>query len=1017
MNDWRLRNRIRAFILLIQRSAFRESLKGQDQLHIDPLMDLIDRFHTHEATDTRDKIFALWGLSTESELTSILQPDYNKSWKSLLAELGLYVFGKDSELTPSESKQMLHVRSLCYYLGKVVTIYNAEMWDMEQRLEIASLQVSKFLDHGGIYNLTLKMRSSAEKICEGDIICFLPHTRNLIFARPESHFLRIISIIESRSVQTSTHMQARNKYWVSWQPFLDCIDDEMMEVSFLWSWEQDTMREGEEKWCLMRNHSPGSISPANNEAHYVLEAKILTEMATLHMSMDNYAAACLNISTVLDADTLGHGLEPGGIVNSRECLDIALSRRSMYDKAKNILASRKHNNVDTRSPGVKDLCFHVICHAGMELVLEKNSEGCIREYIQFRSMLRFTDAHIWVEFAAVIMSQGIRKNMILDAIRMCDLDWDKLRKKAAQAMERSDLLDGIGLLPQTSDPHNDYLGFLSFMSDEHLRLSTIELGIAFRADVSARNLNLLLQHCETTVDNLPDLIESVWGRTELNDRHKSSGTFLESVLKGNADRVSITYDTILSACRYEYDHEYDQGTVPALLKAAKEGRSITSLTLDKLVRHPMIPGYVVRDFANITETEWHIGEDALLTIFGYHYEHDRLQKDLIAFLENEKVTIIITQPVLEQILELELERGEEVISLLMYRQDPPLVNGETIMPKRVSTKVWKTRMLPNLRLLQEGARPFEKGHITLTIPKSVCGYVQLLNLIRYRRAELEITADLFLRMTVHKPAREENLSFVIIEKIGRCMIRYADDKEVDALIESSEFLNAIAAGGYVPMIEDLRSRMKNVSPLFEVFSQVTIWSRATMVKGSLRQYHGSQTHRELIKSLETMFVPPQLQRTLLKLACSNLGYTEKYDILEDILSRNIIKALLSLKFQETILRLVLRPWSSSTALNTLLKHKVIGANTAFEDGSTTLHLLFSWSVSDEAERIAKNVDIVMQHGGAASIDAKNARGKTPRKMVKEIIKRETKEGNYHGCEYFSMILRTFDRRTPMSSKR
>lgn len=1019
MDDWRLRNRIRAFILLIQRSAFRESLKGQDQLHIDPLMDLVDRFHTHEATDIRDKIYALWGLSTESELTNTLRPDYNKSWKSLLADLGLHVFGKDSELTPSESKQMLYVRCLCYYLGKVVSIYDAEMWDMEQRLEIASVRVSKLLDHDYTYNLTLKMRSSAQRIGEQDIVCFLPRTKNLIFARPESRFLRIISIIECRSVQISQHNYKNpDTYWRSWQPFLNSIGREMVRVPFLWSWEQNPVHEGQEIWCLIRNHSSSSILKARDDAQQALELTVLSEVAALHMQMDNYAWAYLNLNTVVNDYSSEHGQHVDGINDSRKRLDIALKRRSMYDKAKNILASQRHFNVDAQSPGVFVLCFHVIFHAGLQLVLSQYSEQNTRRYVHLRSKMRFTAAHI-LEFAAVIMSRGVRKNMLRDAIKMCKLGWGNipyLTVRDYEAIDPKNLLKDAELLPLMRNPHHDYLGFLLQMSDQNLCLSNRELSEAFRADISARDLNQLLKHCETTFDNLPDLIALVWDRTERDKYHNSAENFLRSVLKGNADRVSITYDAILYALKL------DNGVVRVLLEAAQERRGVAPGTLDDLVRNYLdITPKILNDFASVVETECHIGESALLERFGYDEPLQRVREDLLALWGNDKITVDITEPVLGAFL----DKSEEIISFIMYRQDPSILNGKIVVAKYARSNVSRKRMLSNLRLLEEGARPIEKGHAALTIPNSVRGYAQLLNLVRHRREEFEITPDLFIR-TVQQPAvpvlwagplaKHFAGPFAATEEIGRCLVRYTDDKEIDALTKSSEVLNVITLGGYVPIMEEIRNRVSNVSPLFEVFSQVAIWSRATKVKDSVRQYHGSQAHRELIKSLGTMFVPPQLQRTLLKLACGNLDYTEKYDVLEDILSRNIVKAVLSSKFQETILHLVLWSWTSPTALNMLLEHKVIGANTAFEDGSTTLHLIFDWYVRGEAERVAKNVDIMMQHGGAASIDAKNARGETPRKMAKEILKREKKGGNHRRCEYFSEILRIFDKMAPTSQR-
>ncbi|KAF2437435.1 HET-domain-containing protein, partial [Karstenula rhodostoma CBS 690.94] len=107
LDDWQIRGRILPFLNLIKSSAFRESLKGQTHLNIEPLTTLIDQFHTHDASNPLDKIYALWGLCSDSQSMTRLQPDYRKSWETLLKDLGKIVFGDHSTIAASKDRQMM----------------------------------------------------------------------------------------------------------------------------------------------------------------------------------------------------------------------------------------------------------------------------------------------------------------------------------------------------------------------------------------------------------------------------------------------------------------------------------------------------------------------------------------------------------------------------------------------------------------------------------------------------------------------------------------------------------------------------------------------------------------------------------------------------------------------------------------------------------------------------------------------------------------------------------------------
>src|SRR4051812_15119224 len=57
-------------------------------LDIRPLGDLIDMYHNRQATDRRDKVYALLGMSSEDSVAASLSPDYEKTtWGELFQKL------------------------------------------------------------------------------------------------------------------------------------------------------------------------------------------------------------------------------------------------------------------------------------------------------------------------------------------------------------------------------------------------------------------------------------------------------------------------------------------------------------------------------------------------------------------------------------------------------------------------------------------------------------------------------------------------------------------------------------------------------------------------------------------------------------------------------------------------------------------------------------------------------------------------------------------------------------------
>jgi len=86
-SESQLQNLIRSVTLLIKASIFRPRYSTPDRAEslssgIRPLGELIEMYQLHEATDLRDKIFALLGMSADRERTNTagLSPNYDVVW-------------------------------------------------------------------------------------------------------------------------------------------------------------------------------------------------------------------------------------------------------------------------------------------------------------------------------------------------------------------------------------------------------------------------------------------------------------------------------------------------------------------------------------------------------------------------------------------------------------------------------------------------------------------------------------------------------------------------------------------------------------------------------------------------------------------------------------------------------------------------------------------------------------------------------------------------------------------------
>ncbi|OCK83998.1 HET-domain-containing protein, partial [Lepidopterella palustris CBS 459.81] len=165
-----LQNPIRPVIHLIRGSIFRPkyaaSSLGVVSLDIRSLGELIDMYHTHKATDPRDKVFALLNMSSDDPRAAGLLPDYKASPEEIFQKLVRFVLGRQVSVKIWGNMEIAAIKSKGCILGRVSM--KTGHGD-RQKVEVTFKDTAGYVGQKKEWILQV----SAKSIQVGDLVCFL----------------------------------------------------------------------------------------------------------------------------------------------------------------------------------------------------------------------------------------------------------------------------------------------------------------------------------------------------------------------------------------------------------------------------------------------------------------------------------------------------------------------------------------------------------------------------------------------------------------------------------------------------------------------------------------------------------------------------------------------------------------------------------------------------------------------------------------------------------------------------
>ncbi|KAH7082060.1 hypothetical protein FB567DRAFT_97526 [Paraphoma chrysanthemicola] len=236
-----LQSRICPILSLLAHSFIRKRERGDQHLDLQPLVELIDTFHIHEACNPRDKIYAMLGMCSDHEAAAAPSPDYSISWPDLLENLARFVFGLENQIRIHCDPNLIFLQCTAYFVGTVTGIERQEYWDDSQTIQCdttkSALEQILQVDPSRRPYRRFRLRRSKNAIQVNDTLLLSQATYKVLVVRSVRNYSRIAMVTDS----TLTSYDWHPLYYVK-----DNIEGLPLQIAtvtnLLWSWDQEITR-------------------------------------------------------------------------------------------------------------------------------------------------------------------------------------------------------------------------------------------------------------------------------------------------------------------------------------------------------------------------------------------------------------------------------------------------------------------------------------------------------------------------------------------------------------------------------------------------------------------------------------------------------------------------------------------------------------------------------------------------------------------------------------------------------
>ncbi|KAL8408889.1 hypothetical protein RB594_007354 [Gaeumannomyces avenae] len=197
---------IRSIAYLVRGASFRPRLEHGlassrgPSLGIRSLSELVDMYHDRKATERRDKVYALLGMSLDDPSAAGLSANYETSWKDVFRKLIQFCLSDQVRVSTWDASEVAVVDAKGYLLGRVTLIQEDYLPQYgSQTIGVTWECVPGYLDTEGNRSINSTSQASVKTIEKGDFFCLIKGAPAPTIVRLRDGFWTIVRIALPRT--------------------------------------------------------------------------------------------------------------------------------------------------------------------------------------------------------------------------------------------------------------------------------------------------------------------------------------------------------------------------------------------------------------------------------------------------------------------------------------------------------------------------------------------------------------------------------------------------------------------------------------------------------------------------------------------------------------------------------------------------------------------------------------------------------------------------------------------------
>ncbi|SPO02004.1 uncharacterized protein DNG_04677 [Cephalotrichum gorgonifer] len=265
-----LRELTHSITYLVRGAIFRPrdviGISGRFSLDIRPMSELVEMYHTREATERHDKIFALLGMSSDDPSTAGLSVDYRIPWGQLFKRLIHFCTSEQVSVSAWDDEELAVIRGKGCMLGRVTSVKK----DAEHRQKVAVTWtnshgyfgntkhdlrwIAGFFSHGGWATSNWILQPSARSVQEGDAICLLEGASRPTIIRLQSNYWAVVMIsVPPTDDPCEIRGPGGDTAWSDLHKYLEVFPHDLL---LTWDWNSHQEGSGDDDELCTRHRDP-----------------------------------------------------------------------------------------------------------------------------------------------------------------------------------------------------------------------------------------------------------------------------------------------------------------------------------------------------------------------------------------------------------------------------------------------------------------------------------------------------------------------------------------------------------------------------------------------------------------------------------------------------------------------------------------------------------------------------------------------------------------------------------------